>query len=232
MKLVKPIAVALFTLSGVLATSSFAQSTKFAGAYLQGGLGYEKFSSNTSNGSLVSTAGTPPAGTYALSTDTDYKNNVGAAIGLGYTFAISPIITLGVGVDYYAKETKYSSRTLIGSSYQAAVTGKVNNKVSFNIIPGYVISPDSLIYGKIGYIRAKVEENDGGEIFKENNHGYSLGVGYKKFLTENLYLFGEASYIKMQDKHYSGPGESYTGTYTLDSKTNAYNTFVGVGYKF
>ena len=94
-----------------------------------------------------------------------------------------------------------------------------------------MIDPQSVAYAKIGYTGAAI---DGGGS-TTNYTGYSLGLGYKRFISGNIYAFGEGNYFSYGNKTEtsSGPwggGGSYTASTT--SSANAYNFLVGVGYKF
>jgi len=213
--------VALLAIAG----SGFAQS-KFDGFYVQGGAGFDKYDTNSS-GTVTSTAGTPPAGTYTLSTNVDYKNDLKGNLGLGYGFSVNNKYVVSVGIDYVT-DTKYSTNTLVGTGYTASSTGKVKDKFTYYVAPGYLLNKESMVYGKVGFTTAN-DVNDGD---KNKLDGMAYGVGYKQFIDSNLYYFVEGSYIKLKTDNQTGPGVSYTGSYSTSNKTDGYSAFVGIGYKF
>lgn len=215
-------------LSLIAATSTVFAQSKFDGFYLQGGVGFDNYDTTLSNGTITSTAGTPPSGSYTMtSNNIDYSNGLKGTFGIGYGFSLSQNALLDLGIDY-ATDSKYTSRTNISGGYASTSSGKIKDKYTYYIAPGYLLNKDSKAYAKIGFISA----NDVSDGDKSSIKGMSYGVGYKQFIDKNIYFFAEGSYIKIDSKTYTGSGVSYTGSYSYTTKSDGYAGFVGVGYKF
>jgi hypothetical protein len=115
-------------------------------------------------------------------------------------------------------------------------TYKVNSASSIYLAPGIALSPDKLLYAKVGYsmLQAKISPT-GGSSGTTDYTGYLLGLGYKQIIKGGLYGFGEINYSSYgnQTTPSSGPwGGGGTYTSTSQSSINTFNTIVGVGYKF
>lgn len=218
----------IVAISLLLATTSVIAQSKFDGLYVQGGLGFDNYDTDLSNGRITSTAGTPPSGSYTITgSNSDFSNGVKGSLGVGYGFSLNSTVLVDVGVDYVT-DSKYTTNSTISGGYSSSSSGKIKNKYTYYIAPGYILSKDSKVYAKLGYVTAK-DVSDGD---KSSLNGMSYGVGYKQFIDKNVYFFAEGSYIKMNSKDYSGAGVSYTGTYSYSTKSDGYAGFVGIGYKF
>jgi outer membrane immunogenic protein len=221
-------------LATVTASTAFAQS-KFEGFYGQAGVGY--FSSSPSIGSNTLT---DPSGTnYPFSSSINSSDGFNGAISGGYTFSLAKQFTLGLGVDYQPFASQEASYSFTNNSLSPSTsTGKwrVNNGYSVYLAPGYAITPDSLVYGKVGFAGAQMKATPtGGSSGTTNYTGYLLGLGYKQFISGGLYGFGEVNYSSYgsQNNQTTGPWTG-GGTYTINTSASAssMNALVGVGYKF
>ena len=221
----------LVVLFGIVAISSAnADNKNFEGPYLQGALGYESVSGNVDSNVIRVTAGAG-AGTYNVNTQVNSSNGLAEVAGMGYGFRFSPRVLMTVGAEY-----SLNNRDL---SYSSTATGLIfrpsnitlSSRYSVYVAPGYEIDSSSVVYGKVGYTSSKVRVNDG-STDQTTLTGYILGAGYKKFFKDNIYGFAELNYIKFNSSTISGNGTTFTGTYSYNVGGNAYNTLVGVGYKF
>lgn len=220
------IAVGLFA----VATAANAQSSTFEGFYGQAGVGFQSVVPSLSNANITSPTGTR----YNMGTSVDTTNSFTGTATLGYSFLVSPSFLLGFGGEYSPFSGQSGNVTYTNSQLspsQISTTYKLKNSYNFFISPGIVIDKESVAYAKIGYTGASIEA--GGS--NGNYTGYSLGLGYKRFVSGNLYAFGEGNYMSYGNKSEtsSGPwggGGTYTASTT--SSANTYNFLVGIGYKF
>ena len=209
---------------------SGAMAQSFEGIYGQVGVGFQSVVPSLSNASITSPSGTR----YNMGTSVDTTNSFTGTATLGYSFLVTPSFLLGFGGEYspfagQSGNVTYTNSQLSPSTISS--TYKIKNSYNFFLSPGIVIDPQSVAYAKIGYTGAAI---DGGGS-TTNYTGYSLGLGYKRFISGNIYAFGEGNYFSYGNKTEtsSGPwggGGSYTASTT--SSANAYNFLVGVGYKF
>jgi len=221
----KLLVASLLALAG---SGAIAQS--FEGIYGQVGVGFQSVVPSLSNASITSPSGTR----YNMGTSVDTTNSFTGTATLGYSFLVTPSFLLGFGGEYspfagQSGNVTYTNSQLSPSTISS--TYKIKNSYNFFLSPGIVIDPQSVAYAKIGYTGAAI---DGGGS-TTNYTGYSLGLGYKRFISGNIYAFGEGNYFSYGNKTEtsSGPwggGGSYTASTT--SSANAYNFLVGVGYKF
>jgi outer membrane immunogenic protein len=221
----------LLVVAGVTTLSSMQVSAQsFEGIYGQVGVGFQSVVPSLSNASITSPSGTR----YNMGTSADTTNSFTGTATLGYSFLVTPSFLLGFGGEYSPFAGQSGNVTYTNSQLSPSTistTYKIKNSYNFFLSPGIVIDPQSVAYAKIGYTGAAI---DGGGS-TTNYTGYSLGLGYKRFISGNIYAFGEGNYFSYGNKTEtsSGPwggGGSYTASTT--SSANAYNFLVGVGYKF
>jgi outer membrane immunogenic protein len=216
-------------LIGMSATAVNAQS-QFEGLYGQVGIGFQSVVPSISNTNITSPGGTR----YNMGTSVDTSNGFTGTATLGYSFLVTPSFLLGFGGEYspiagqsgnYSYTNSQLNPSTISGSY------KLKNSYNFFVSPGIVIDKSSVAYAKVGYTGAAIE-SDGSNT---NYTGYSLGLGYKKFISGNIYAFGEGNYMSYGNKTATGSGPwggggSFSASST--SSANVYNFLVGVGYKF
>jgi opacity protein-like surface antigen len=203
----------------VLAGSAMAQSA-FEGFYGQIGVGYESVSPSFSGGTVAATPTTRTP--YSISSDN--INGFTGNVALGYTFALSPAFTLGLGAEYAPLESSSANYTLRIPAVAYTEKGNTKKTNSYNIFlaPGVVIDKDKLVYVKVGYTGMSLKSaND-----TTNFTGYSAGLGYKQMISGSLYGFAEVNYAKYGNQNIGGAGV------TGNLNASATNALVGIGYKF
>lgn len=223
------VAAALTALAG----SAMAQSA-FEGAYGQLGIGYETVSPSLSIGNLnISGAGT---GSFPYSSNISNSNSFAGTVTIGYNFAVTKDFLLGLGAEYSpltGQKANYSA----SNPDLGAQNGQWNKQNSYNIFisPATPIGKDGLLYGKVGYTGASFKSQiNGGNSNTENLNGYSLGLGYKQFITGGLFGFGEVNYASYGNKTTteSDTVSGYNLSQSSTFKANVTNILVGIGYKF
>jgi opacity protein-like surface antigen len=116
----------------------------------------------------------------------------GAHVDYGHTFSNQ----LYLGGEIYGNLTHAGTGNKNGNN-SPYVTAYIGDNMGFDILPGYQISPISLIYAKLGLNLAHI--GTGGvanqaDVFT-NSPGADLGVGYRQALTQNLSLALEYDWI-------------------------------------
>jgi opacity protein-like surface antigen len=228
----------LLVVSGIATLSSMqanAQS-KFEGAYGQVGVGFTSATPSLTNSVLRPPAGNTPS-SYTYNTSIDSTNSFTGAVGLGYTFAVAPKFTIGLGVDYLPFNGSSANFTQTNSNLSpSSTTYSWKQKQSFDlyIAPGVEVTPDGMLYGKFGYAGTSIGYGSGGS---QNLTGYLVGLGYKQFITSGFYGFIEGNYTSYGEKTLTATGpwnSGTTGTYTNTAQfsANAFTGLIGVGYKF
>ena len=220
------------TIGAALIASPFfasAQAKNFEGFFAEAGLGYGTFNGSFSGGNLSS--GSTALGAYSVDANT-IKSILGV-IGGGYNFALTNEVVLGVGGSYSPSRSASATSTLtlpaaLGGSSTAS--GAVQNIYSIYLSPGYAISQDSLVYGKVGYTGATAVFS--GSPPNVNLNGYVLGLGFKKTFDKNMYGFIEGKYASFGSKDLDSNALSSAITNTGSMSAKGMDIVVGVGYKF
>lgn len=208
-----------------------AQSTTFDGFFGQVGIGFESISPSFSNSGVNVTG----YGYFPYNTSIDSSNGFTGTVTAGYMIPVTKDFLFGIGAEYSPLESQSSNYT-VGITGLGTAQGSYKKENSYNIFvsPATPIGKDGLLYGKIGYTGASIKSSLGSSSGSQSYTGYSLGLGYKQFITGGLFGFAEGNYFNYGNKTntYSGTilGAAYTETMTTTA--NAYNFLVGVGYKF
>jgi outer membrane immunogenic protein len=224
----------------VMASSAMAQSKSFEGAYGQLGIGYESVTPSLSLGNLnvANSAGVQVA-SYPYGSSISNSNSFSGAVGIGYYHTVNKDFLLGIGAEYNPINSQSANYSIYNPTFGTdSGTWKKQNSYNIFISPATPIGSDGLLYGKIGFTGASFKNTLGGESTTTNLTGYSLGAGYKQFITGGLYGFGEVNYASYGNKSQNTSDNVVTNgsTYGLSQSStfsaNAFNVMVGVGYRF
>jgi len=221
-------------MSTVIVGSAFAQSSRFQGAFGQIGIGYESASPTHDSSTLsVNSVNIP------VTTTSSNANSFIGTTSLGWFQDIAKGLLLGVGAEYSPfagsrGDMHVTTATRLPGQNNATNDYRYQKKNSYNIFlsPAMTVGADGLAYAKVGHTGAQVA-NYNNLIY--NFSGYSLGLGYKQFISAGWYGFIEANYASY-GKQTQSATNPLPGARTLTaSGTNGlttYNGLVGVGYKF
>jgi opacity protein-like surface antigen len=237
MKKNKLLALALF--SGITGFS-YAQSSGFEGAYGRIGVGY-----STVNLNANATATVPAKyGNTNLVTSQSF-DNIGTLIGdigFGYNFRVAPQFLLGVGFGILPSASATANYSLSTAAGTVSGTSQLKNPWSIYVAPGYELSKDQLIYGKVGYTGVTGVTSD--PTFGANSttySGYLLGLGFNMKFQDNMYGFVEYNYTNYSSATSSAANVAAAGGgtvppgYMIGTSTSqpvAQTFLVGVGYRF
>lgn len=215
-----------------MAGSASAQSA-FEGFYGQVATGYE-YNSIASGTPNETASGNPTVSGQASGTSSSSSAPVIA--GLGYTFALDPTYTLGLGVDYSFLSTNTSGVSPVIYQTPSNYYYQVSNRTNFFVTPGYSIAKDKLVYLKAGYSMENVQAKPSGGGTGTNTanvSGYILGLGYKQMITSGFYGFAEGNYMTYNKPTLNAATGNNGYTFNANAGTpSAYNFLVGLGYKF
>lgn len=217
-------------------TFGVSAQSKFEGFYAQAGIGYEMISPSLSFGNLNITNNSSPVASVPTSSTINTANSFAGTITAGYNFVVTKDFLLGLGAEYSPIAGSKANYSATYSGYGTA-NGQYNKENSYNIFisPAMPVGNDGLLYGKVGYTGASVKSQcDGCSSSTTNLTGYSLGLGYKQFISGSLYGFGEVNYASYGNNSSTETStfSTYRVSQTSTVSANVTNFLVGVGYKF
>jgi len=172
-------------------------------------------------------------GLYANKNTTTKKNNLIPGVDFNYGFAIENNFVIGLGATYDLSKTKTGEATRSFDSVGDAVTIITNNELkdhySLYIQPTYVINKDSAMFAKLGKHFAKANyswtASDGTSFSNSSNiEGWGYGLGFKNFLSDNLFVQGEVVVVDYRENKFADGAVLY--------KPETTNATISVGYKF
>jgi hypothetical protein len=217
-KILKLSAIALLASS----TSLMAQSKSFEGASIGlfgSMIGAEVDGKVTDSNSAVSTGSigkvTPVAG-----------------LDASYTFAAGSNGFFGIGATYLAGEAEFGLGNADSVETGAKnFKGKIKDHYTVYIQPGYALSKDSAVYGKLSYNHA--DFNVSNAVKQPGNlEGWGAGVGLKTFLTSNTFVQAEASYTEYDTLTATKTATGGTGLVTASGTPAIAAGTITIGYKF
>jgi hypothetical protein len=152
----------------------------------------------------------------------------------GYNTQVKEGFLLGAGIEYSPVTGHGTNYTLVnqslGSSYTRSGTVKLQNNYNIFVSPSVAVGEDSWLYTKFGFTGAQVQLDS----TTKSMNGYSLGLGYKQFIEDGWYGFGEANYFNYGSQSFSSTGvtNGTPNTFNGNIALSSYNLLVGVGYQF
>jgi len=172
------------------------------------------------------------------------KDNLIPGVDLNYGFATGNNLVIGLGATYDFSKTKSgkkSSNVIFWDNNQnedatQTVGSELKDHYSLYIQPTYVINKDSAMFAKLGKHFAKANYSwthifngvsDGNSFSNSSNiEGWGYGLGFKNFLSNNLFVQGEVGIVNYEKFIDRSRIES------LSMKPETVNVTISVGYKF
>jgi hypothetical protein len=232
MKKVQQFALIMFLslMKGVSAQSVF------EGSFVQVAIGYTNVRATFNQTSTLLNQ----VGVYPQNFSTDNLSVLTGNIGGGYNFRIDSKWLLGLSVDFMplvsGSANSKVTTNLPGIAVPNSLTGsyQMKNPLNFSVIPSYELSSTQLVYGKIALSTAQLIYSD--PTTPATNvlvGGYTLGLGYKQSLENQLYVFAEGLYTNFVDytANINGPYVGIANT-SITVKATGYTGLVGIGYRF
>jgi len=186
------------------ASSAFAQAQNFQGFGASLALNFV----NT-----TSEVGWSKFGIRSKGSDTD----VDYALQAQYNWALGNQFVLGLGASTTLGLLNAGTVTMRNASFPI----RIRESYALFVEPGYAVSKDWLLYGKVAYVSAKIEATGGGG---STNFASGTGLGFGAQMLINKSWYGQAEWMVNQ---YDDRGSD---TEIDKLKSNALS--LGVGYKF
>ena len=224
-KILKLSAIALLASS----TSLMAQSKNFAGASIgiSGSMAGVEVEGSTSDSSSATTG----SGSFGKITPVP-------SVDINYGFEAGSNFVFGIGASYIPAKVEFGTNAFTDStnSQRDAVTGELKDIYSIYITPTYVINNNSALYAKVGYIHGdlSLSSSSSNVVFTKKPsdvEGWSIGIGSKTMLTNNLYLTVEGNYTEF-DSITATTTDSESNTNTSSATPKVAQAIIGIGYKF
>ena len=167
------------------------------------------------------------------------KDNLIPGVDINYGFSMGNNLVIGLGATYDFSKTKSgkkSSTVSFGPNPDEDVTQTVGSELkdhySLYIQPTYVINKDSAMFAKLGkhFAKANYSWTDifNGVSFSNSSNieGWGYGLGFKNFLSNNLFVQGEVGIVNYEKFIDRSQIES------LSMKPETVNATISVGIKF
>ena len=104
------------------------------------------------------------------------------------------------------------------TDFSIAADAKLKNTYSLFIAPGFAVSNNTMVYGKIASVSGKAEFTNS----SVDLSGLGYGIGARYFSSKNVFFQAEYMSNKYDDKK--------VGTTTFKNQTGVFS--IGIGYKF
>lgn len=140
-------------------------------------------------------------------------------------------------------------------SYSVNISSRLNNTYGFSLKPGYLLTPDTLLFAEVGVVQgnvklsttANLQDTAGSESSsitanesdRKTLTGYRLGLGVEKYVTRNLtvlasYAFSDYGSFSVDAKKegllFGDTPTTVSSTATTSLKTHAIQ--IGLNYRF
>lgn len=227
-------------------TAGTASADAFNGFYVGTGLAVNKMS-----GELVSTYSANYNGDLYSDSDSGSvggdKHNAALNLSAGYAMSFGQFNLAGE-LSYqtsYGKATPYAySYSSNGYSYSESLKIELTKGVAISILPGYKVGKDTLVYGRLGYVRAKAksaysESDNEGYSYSENDStkvsGIQYGIGVKHAFTPKLSAVLEYQAVNFKKKTIlseSDSGDGWTESYKETIQPSSNGVLMGMQYAF
>ncbi|MBT8579315.1 outer membrane beta-barrel protein [Polynucleobacter paneuropaeus] len=197
--------------------------SRFEGFYTDLGLGYRDI--NTSNSTVLTLNGS----VIPSSVSSSGSSHTLAVLTTGYNFHITQNYFLAIGANISPANGLTQQLQIQALNKTTTVSGiRSLYNYGFFLSPGFK-TEDGLIYLKAGK-QTQVNNSNSGPNF----NGYLFGLGYKQFIYESIYLFGEANYSFYESQTMSRTiiSSGRTINASVISSPQTTRILLGLGYQF
>ncbi len=197
--------------------------SQFEGFYTDLGFGYRNINTSTSsvltlNGSVIPSSISSGGSSHQV-----------AVLTTGYNFNVTEKYFLGIGANISPASGLMQQIQIQALNQKVTVSGvKPLYNYGFFLSPGFQ-TEDGLFYLKAGKQTQVINSNTG-----PSANGYLLGLGYKQFVYESIYLFGEANYSFYDSQTTSRTiiSSGRTINASITTSTQGTRLLLGLGYQF
>ena len=224
--------------------------SEFKGFYGQVATGFEdnRFSSIKPSWQNITNLPTYWAGTKQQPNQHSSSNPL--VLGGGYFHEVTSDWLIGFGVDYHPLAQNsgwFDHQTTNPDNTQFSfgnMSYQVSNRVNLSIMPAYALTPDKLLYLKLGYstqtlkarqVRDGSDELNSGYERSARQNGMLIGAGYKQTMAHGFYGFVEANSVFYAKATIQGNGSNSINdniAFSSRPSVSAMNVLFGVGYTF
>ncbi|MBT8607984.1 outer membrane beta-barrel protein [Polynucleobacter paneuropaeus] len=197
--------------------------SKFEGFYTDLGLGYRDVNTSSSSSLTLNGAVIPS------SVSSGGSSHTLAVLTAGYNFNIAQNYYFGIGANI-SPSNGLTQQLQIQALNKTTTVNGIKSLYNYGLFlsPGFK-TEDGLIYLKAGK-QTQVDNSNTGPNFD----GYLLGLGYKQFIYESIYLFGEANYSFYESQTMSRTiiSSGRTINASVISSPQTTRILLGLGYQF
>jgi hypothetical protein len=147
--------------------------------------------------------------------------SVGANVQASYGYALNANTVLSVGATYALTDAKAGNFVDQASDNG---TAKLKKQASIYIEPGFLVSPSTLVYGKVSFDTATGNAVTPAYSVSADVKGTGFGVGIRTMLDKNLFLQVEAKQTTFDKASFPGDTDQF--------QVKTTNASIGIGYKF
>ncbi len=136
-----------------------------------------------------------------LAGQTSKENSAAVKLDGSYGIALSSQWVATLGATYDLNKTDFGTVSYVDSGTTYTVHTKLKNHYSLYVAPGYRLSPNWLVYGKLAWHHAKGEFNDSQVGTGETTHsGVGFGLGVSTVLARQVEARFEVQHINFNRK--------------------------------
>lgn len=205
------------TMVAVPALAQTAEST-FTGPRAGVMLGYDRLQPGSGNGSTIN--------------DDNHADGLLYGGDLGYDVAFGQVV-VGAEGEITGSTSKVDNNPINPNNFGYGRV-KAGRDLYLGGRLGYIVSPTTMVYGKVGYTNARLDltRNDGvtntGRSY--NLDGFRVGAGVEKALSPRTYAKIEYRYSNYSDARLEYPNGANTNNFDVD--TDRHQVVAGVGFRF
>lgn len=218
------------------ATTTTVSADAFDGPYVGAGLAVNKMSAKLSSSYTESTG-------YFENDQSSFggdKFDVAANLAVGYGLNLGQF-NLAFELSFQNSYGESKPYTYSEPGFSESISMELTKGVAVSVMPGFRVGKDTLLYGRLGYVRAKGKVNYSDSTgFSESGsaklRGMLYGIGMKHAFTPNLSALLEYQAVNFKSKEIfnetgsCGAGCSYSDTTSVKPSSNG--VLLGMQYSF
>lgn len=199
------------------------EGAKYTGFYADLGFGYRDITTSTSSVLSLNSTVIPS------SISSGGASHTLAVLTGGYSFNLAHNFFLGIGANISPANGLTQQLQVQALNRNTTVSGI---KSLYNY--GVFITPGIQIEEGLLYLKAGKQTQVNNSNSSTNFNGYLLGLGYKQFIYDSIYLFGEADYssydAQTTSRTFVSSGRTINAAVTTTPQSS--RVLLGVGYQF